>query len=494
MRLTTTIAALALAACSGANEPAPFLSELSPAELAARRLPLEPCAIERVEEKLLCGTLDVPLNRRNPGGEKLSLPVIVVPARNGNPDGLAFIEHGGGPGTTVRNLTRFYTDGRIGDRFRQSRDIVLVDQRGVGTSGALTCKALEAGRYLERYYTEEKVLACREEMTARGTDLAAYSTLESVADIEAIRKWLGYEKFDVGGWSYGSRYMLTYAHLYPESVRSMVSVVPSPFDYERPLDWARFSEAALQGLFEDCAADPPCATAFPALREDFARVETALAAAPADVTITNPETGAREARSFGPAQFIDEVHVALLKVRSSRYLPLVINAAANGDFEPFVMLAVPERAPPPVPEPLYLSVVCPEETAFFTPEEARAASENSYVGTHFTEEFKMACAIWDMPAHPDYPLRWSTLDIPALIIAGGRDPITPVEYGERIAAGFSNARFVAVPKMLHDSGGLGGSCLDDIILAFLNNPKPETLDTSCAAELTAPPFVTEPPE
>ncbi len=490
-----TFAALTLAAaCTQQSESEPT-APASLAEAAAQRLPLEPCTLDRVEEQLLCGSLDVPLRRDRSDSATIAIPVIVVPAANGNPDGRAFIEHGGGPGHPTTGLTRFYTDGRAGDMFRQNRDIVIVDQRGVGRSSELSCDALDTMRFLEPYFTEETVRACRDEMTARGVDLAAYSTVEAVADFDAIREWLGYEQFDVGGWSYGSRFMLTYAHFYPQSIRSLMVFLPTTIDYHRPLDWARFTEAAMQGVFDDCAAEASCAEAFPDLHVEFQQVLDVLDAAPVATEILNPATGEREPRSITRGRWIEGMHVALLKVRSSRYLPLVIHSAAHGDFEPFVLLTVPDYNPPTPPEALYLSIVCPEETAFFSADEATAAASGSFVGTHFSEEFKMACAIWNLPAHPAFPLNWARPDIPALVIAGGRDPITPIEYGEAIAAAFDNARLITVPKMPHDSTGLDNSgCLDGIILAFLESADPQSLDTSCVSDMRPALFAIEAPK
>ncbi len=466
----------------------------TPAEIAARRLPLELCNIDGIEEPLLCGTFSAPEDWDDPEGPKIDISVIVVPAADGNPANQAWTEHQGGPGRVGLSSVGFFLKTETGQAFRATRDIVLFDQRGAGESGGLYCEALRTP-ILEAYYTAEKIARCREEMTAAGVRLQNYSTLAAVDDLEGIRKWLGYEQFDVGGWSYGSRFLLTYAQRYPDSIRTMMVALPTIFDYRRPLDWPRFSEDAIEGLFADCAAQPECNEAFPDLRNDLATLLETLEAQPVEVEYFNPVTETTARAELNRSRMVDEIHAALLRVRSSRLLPLVIHEAAKGNYEPFLLLAVPVRAPRPIAEAQYLSIVCPEETAFFTTEEAETASAGTFMGLQLANEFKESCAVWGLPPHPDYPLKWVEQPIPTLVISGDRDPITPIEYGERITASLSNARHLKIHHMPHDFLGLeGASCLDYVLLEFLEKKSPNDVDVSCVSEMRAPPFLVSMPE
>ena len=99
----------------------------------------------------------------------------------------------------------------------------MFDQRGTGASQPLRCASLEefaggaAGAALER--------CARELGPARG----AFTTQESVADIEAIRAATGYQKLVLYGTSYGTKVALEYAERYPQHVEALVldSVVPT---------------------------------------------------------------------------------------------------------------------------------------------------------------------------------------------------------------------------------------------------------------------------
>ena len=100
----------------------------------------------------------------------------------------------------------------------------MFDQRGTGESDALRCPSLEdfggggsASSLLARCATEI------------GPSRGAFTTQESVADIEAIRVAAGYEKLVLYGTSYGTKVALEYAERYPQHVEALVldSVVPT---------------------------------------------------------------------------------------------------------------------------------------------------------------------------------------------------------------------------------------------------------------------------
>lgn len=499
-RIVPTVVALLLAGCVGTAPPSGGTQPRSdrtavaptwPAQAAAERLGLDVCRREGIEEPLLCGKLPLPADRRDPEGPEIEVSFIVVPAKNGNPDRLAWTEHGGGPGKTMLPVVGVFAAGGPLEPYRETRDVLIFDQRGVGESGGLHCEALTTPRVLRPYFTPETVAACRDETAAAGLLSADYSTIAAVDDLEALRERLGYDRLDLGGWSYGAKFVLTYAHRYPERVRTIFVAVPSPIDYRRPLDWARFSQAALEGMFEDCEGQPACAAAYPDLRADWARLQRRIARDPPKLEFVNPYTGKAERAPLTTSALIDEVHAALLKVPTRGALPKAIHRAASGDFDAFLALAVPSDSRfMPRAEATYLSIVCPEETASIEPEPAERLAAGTFVGMHFVDEVRMACEIWGRPPHPEYPIEPRSSDISVLIVAGGRDPITPIEYGRRIGEDFPNATLLAIEPMPHHSTGLPGSgkCLERILFEFVTAGRMDGIDVTCVSELESAPF------
>jgi hypothetical protein len=81
-------------------------------------------------------------------------------------------------------------------------------------------------------------------------------------------------------------------------------------------------------------------------------------------------------------------------------------------------------------------------------------------------------------------------DVPALILSGDVDPVTPPEWGEAVAAHLPNARHVSVPSTGH--GVVATPCGARLIEEFLDRGTAEGLDVSCVDEVRRPPFFLTP--
>lgn len=477
---------LGLIACVGCVSS--DLRHSFPARDASTRLPLQICEIDGIEEPLLCGVLEVPEDRREAGGRSVPISIVVIPAKSPNPERLAWIEHPGGPRYSTVASAGYFAEGGWLESFRTNQDVVLVDVRGLHESGPLYCDALKFPRILERYYPPEKVRECREELESQ-FDLEQYSTVNAIKDYEEIREWLGYEQWNVGGWSYGSRFMLTYVHLYPESVRTVSLLIPSILNFERPLDYARFGQQAFDSLINSCSSDSECMTAFPSVSTDLYTLLDAVDASPVTVQIRNPITANIEDRVLTRDIVAETVWVMLLDNSSSRQLPYVLHHAARGDFGPFVDLAVPQSAPESEPEGHYFSVVCPEETGHLSMDRAKVASENTFVGEYIAMDYIEACQAWGLPPKMGHPIVPADFEIPALIVTGELDPVTPPEYGNLSATHFQNALHITVPQMAHGALGMSnGDCLVGVLVDFVENANIQTLDVSCIKTMSPPPF------
>ncbi|WP_029655304.1 prolyl aminopeptidase [Marinobacter daepoensis] len=103
---------------------------------------------------------------------------------SGNPDGIPVIVIHGGPGGGCEDYHRRFFDA---ERFR----IVLLDQRGAGRSTPLA-------------------------------ELRENSTTRLVEDLEAVRRFLGIDRWLLFGGSWGSTLSLVYAETHPERVLGLV--------------------------------------------------------------------------------------------------------------------------------------------------------------------------------------------------------------------------------------------------------------------------------
>ena len=73
------------------------------------------------------------------------------------------------------------------------------------------------------------------------------------------------------------------------------------------------------------------------------------------------------------------------------------------------------------------------------------------------------------------------------------DPVTPPEWAEAIVGQLPHARHLVVPKSGHIPDGLTGmeTCLDPIMIKFLDDGDLKTIDPSCIERMSAPVYSTE---
>lgn len=460
----------------------------SPAAEASKRLPLQVCELENIEEPLLCGVHMVFENREAMSGRRIPIKVVVVPAQQKRTTDSAWIEHQGGPRFSMVGSARLFAKDGFLEAFRRTRDVVLIDPRGLHQSGPLYCEALKVPRILERYYPPDRVRACREELAVRA-DLQHYSTLNAVRDFEEIRRWLGYRKWDVGGWSYGSRFMLTYLHTFPESVRSISLIAPSILNFERPRDYARFGQQAFDRLVDDCRKDEACARNFPDVDGNLQLLLSRLEKQPREIEFTDPWSGKLVRRELSRDIFAETIWTLLLRTSEARQLPFILQQAVQGNFAPFVKLAVPASAPPAEPEGHYFSVVCPEETGRLDRDVAAEAAKGTFVGAYIAKDYMEACEAWGLPLHPDHPMEPGRFSIPALIVTGEQDPVTPPQYGETIARHFENVVHITIPHMAHSVSQMENSeCFTRFLSEFVETADPGKIDRTCPNALRPPAF------
>jgi pimeloyl-ACP methyl ester carboxylesterase len=76
-------------------------------------------------------------------------------------------------------------------------------------------------------------------------------------------------------------------------------------------------------------------------------------------------------------------------------------------------------------------------------------------------------------------------DVPALILTGQWDPVTPPIYGDTAAKHLSKSVHVIVPHGGHGFGGLDGlDCIDNLIASFIERGTTAGLDSSCVSSIS----------
>ncbi len=439
---------------------------------------LEDCLLEGGRQAE-CGIVTVPENRAEPNGRQLDLAVTVVPAISNAaaPDPLFLLAGGPGQGA-IETFGPFVS---IFNDIRQTRDIVLVDQRGTGASNSLKCESFEA---LPLDATEEEgraaVTECRETLEQKA-DLAHYLTATAAQDLEAVRLALGYEQISLFGVSYGTRLVLEYARQYPDSVRVMILDAVTGHDMVIFQDVARDGQDALDDMFLRCAHDVACAEQFPDLQTEYEAILERLET-PQMTAFLHPFSGEKITLSVTRPLVSQIVFNLLYSPDTVSILPLMIHQAyTENDYGTLVAQGMMSSANIEIADGLLYTIACTEDAPILD-EAAVEQTDFAVITTDFLE----VCELWPQQT-PDPAWREPlTADVPTLLLSGSADPITPPRYADEVDASLPNSLHIVVEGYGH--GVMTVSCVLDLMADFLEAGSTETLDPSCTQNVLPPPF------
>jgi pimeloyl-ACP methyl ester carboxylesterase len=461
--------------CSQADSPA-----LEPT------LELAPCRLDGGRDAR-CGTLPVFEDRAAGAGRTIDLAIAVVPATGSEPEADPLFLLAGGPGQAA--IEAFGPVVGLFSDILEKRDIVLVDQRGAGQSNPLACENLE-DESLPADLPDAEVVTlmddCRQTLE-QDADLALYTTELAMQDLDDVRAALGYEQINLYGASYGTRAALEYMRRFPDRARTAVlDAVAGPelilFD-QMPVDGQR----ALDLLFERCAAEDDCRTAFPNLRDEYEALLDRLAT-PEPITVAHPLTNEPIELTLTRERLSQYVFSILYSAEFQSLLPLLIHQAhETGDFTPLVVQAVAVNEGAGLYPGLLYAVACSEDVPLID----LAASGARQEATDFAPFADRAAAICDSwpqaTIAPDFRDPLSS-DIPVLLLSGDADPVTPPAYAAQVAETLPNSRHLILPGWGH--GVITAGCMPSVVARFISSGDTADLDTGCLDELQPPPFFT----
>jgi pimeloyl-ACP methyl ester carboxylesterase len=456
---------------------------------------LSPCPMPELKTKAWCGRYEVFENRAARRGRKIALNMVLLPALTEKfaPDPVFFIA--GGPGQSAATLAADLGEGPLMN-LRQERAIVFLDQRGTGASNPLTCRLYTDDKDLRDYFEDmfpvQQVRACREQLE-KVADLTQYTTTNAIEDLDEVRRALGYQQINLYGGSYGTTVALAYMRQYGAHVRSAVLAGVAPTSMGLPLPFARGAQYALTHLIDDCAADTACRAAFPDLRAEFQSVLERLGKGPVSVEVVNPFTKKLESISLSRGIFAERLRMLLYGRAPASVVPLLIHRAAQGDFKPFILAALPQARGiyQSLSLGMYFTVTCAESVPFITEADVRRETSDTFLGDWRVRVHQRACREWPRAAVPQNFTSPVKSDVPVLMLSGEFDPASPRWLATEAARTLPNSRQVHIPYGGHD---YLSPCLSNIIAEFIAKGTGAGLNTACAEATKRPPFVTTLPE
>ncbi|MGD9800381.1 MAG: alpha/beta fold hydrolase, partial [Parvularculaceae bacterium] len=255
--------------------------------------------------EISCGLLTVPENREKSRSRFIKLHFVKLHARK--PEKWDEKEKGewkkredpiiyltGGPGAKVDSYVKRFNEHGA----RDVRDMYILEQRGIGNSGDFCTRyslfdPSVANKDNWDAYQQAGVAAfesCFAEAKAARVDLSGYNTIENARDVEALRRALGFDKWNVWGISYGSILGQAYIKQDPGGIRAVildaiVPIIPGAHfqrigsHFQRDLDL----------LEQACAENKTCAKAFPDFQSRLKAAMTKTRTSPITVDAIDAE-------------------------------------------------------------------------------------------------------------------------------------------------------------------------------------------------------------
>ena len=293
--------------------------------------------------------------------------------------------------------------------------------------------------------------------------------------------------------SYGARLALATMRSFPNGVGSVV--LDSVYDVTDGGLAATVAAAGhgIDNLVLACASDPACAGRYPDLAGSIDAVRSLYNAAPwrGEVQI-DPASPVRPFVITGD-DIVGGLFQALQDATLIPLLPSIIVALQAGDAS--VLPAFVEQSMPRIvdmADAMSLAFECADNAGVPGLAErdaatVAAAGAGGRFSTLVTLGYAPLCDEWEVPPTSPNFNEPVTADIPALVLAGSFDPITPPAGSEAAAAALPGSTFAQFADQSHGVTG-GGACQDAMTLAFLADPAAQ-VDTSCAAAVPAPAWV-----
>ena len=429
----------------------------------------EACSKPRSDKQLKwqCARITVPLDHSAPSSDRgVRLSLMRLPGSGPGPRP-AVIALAGGPGGSAIGSRESWADRTRATRGRY--DLVVLDQRGTGRSERLRCRP-------DRL-SAQNVARCAERL---GPRRRFFTTAQSVADLDWIRRSMNVRRIVPWGVSYGTFVALEYARRHPESVERLV--LDSPFGPGLVDPLFRDIMRASPRVLRDVCAAGACRAITEDVVADLRAVASALERKSRSVVA---EFGGRRTRlRFTAGDLLFLVYRSGSDIEVRRRLPALLRAAAEGDLLPLarfraagVFDAAAKGEDPRLGS--YLAYTCQDSSfpwASADPRPLRIAKLQAFVTARPLAEFASFgprtalqrgagfCAGW--PEAGERPDPGALPEVPALILAGVFDVRTSTETARELQAALPGSLLFVDPDAGHDVHSAGTACARDAVAAY----------------------------
>jgi pimeloyl-ACP methyl ester carboxylesterase len=422
--------------------------------------------------RVRCGIVRVPRDHAHPNGSTYALAVVLIASAEQptHPDPVVYIS--GGPGGPLT----IYAGYQARHPYAAGRDLILVDQRGMGRSEPRLCPEMQGGLInamlaVATDPTSEALAAdraahaaCRDAIRARGIELDTFGTAATADDYEWVRQALGIKRWNVVGESYGTTVAMTLLARHPEAIRSAVLDSLNPPDRYFGMPWSERVASARESLL--AASRPDLTTIY---RNVLERLKRQAPSVPLPPALQVPGNRVR----LTPSLLEEVVGRLIYYLPFYPGLPHLIEAARDGDMSPVgaaltVLLA---GAKDSGNEGAFVAVECRDRPRW---RESGAAGASPLDLALLPPG---VCPDWSAAGpEPEVPQGTS---VPTLVLQGQFDPNIRPDQSRRVTD------LLGRKARLIEFTGIGHSvrhyslCAAGVVTAFIARPDQE-LHTACA--------------
>ncbi|MEM7044906.1 MAG: alpha/beta fold hydrolase [Pseudomonadota bacterium] len=456
---------------------------------------------QRDHRRISCGEFVVPEHWDKPSSRSIQLPVVTFHAKDGVPRDDPIVLINGGPGSRpfirdAASISRSWLPYLQVQPWSSNRDFIVVGLRGTNwTDANLDCPeaadpfsafgaSSEAGKTnrSETLYFENIGL-CLERL-AKGHDLSGYNSEQAARDIASLRIAMGFDQWNLLGVSYGTYVALKTIRDYPGGIRSVVldSVTPIDHDWVNK-QWADL-EQSLERIFEACRGSEVCNRHFPDSREQLEGFLTKAAEEKLEIKIDDhPSYGT----IFFPLTPSNTIWMLLFLTYSHpfyMFVPFLIDALNHDHEQDFVAFVAEQSLSFHDQIALGALTIYECNDSYYDMIDVDPHGvEGSYLTTddshaEFVSARNALCKRFASSPLPQESYQVAVSDIPALLLSGHFDAVTPPQDAIRAAKSLSRSfqftfldrsHSVLTPSLLDSVSSPG--CPSRIVTAFLENPQ-----------------------
>jgi pimeloyl-ACP methyl ester carboxylesterase len=456
-----------------------------------------------VPDRGRCGHIRTAVDPLRPGLGMQRVGFEFYPRRDkGSPSLGTLVGHEGGPGYPSTGSRRYFLG--LFKPLADRHSVLLVDQRGTGTSDPIRCTPLQRGA---RPYVQA-VADCGEQLGARAD---TYSTAYAADDTAAVLDALGIDQIHLYGDSYGTFFAQTFALRHPDRLRTLTLDAAYPVSGQDPW-WRDTNRAIRDALSRVCSRDARCAALPGSPVNRMRSTANELHRTPVVGEAFNGEGKPRRA-------LLDGVNLALVTAYATygtsiyRELDSAVRAFRTGYQAPLLRLVAENITksyaggnPVYYSSGQYVAVICSDYPQLWDvslpvgkerqeqfraevnalrdsdPDDFDPFNIDDWIDSGWTEP--RTCIGWPPPINPIPPELPGAVypDVPTLVLSGDLDTVTSPEGGLDAASRFPNSTFVSVPNVGHVTAlGDRQGCAAGIVRRFMRTGG-TVGDTGCVSE------------